>query len=266
MKMLNFDSLTNQPLVEFNISTKEEAIQFEKHLHAIFDNNIDCPGKILFGLENIFEVCHKFKEEYGSRVFTAILDLAISQTNCACELDDCVKAWNNYFSNTNEYGNTPQSSVLGSEKFFEGKFYYQRHLNSFVFKYRAHWDKIMGLYFLVWKYDLYQDFKRARSRKKMFLKQFEGHQMIDQKIIDYVKNDLTLFDDSFRTHEAHSTGKLRKFAFTNGLEDSKNLLDHLVNEIYGNYVRLAPTIFQCIEYLLCFPEVAERLKNNGKIT
>lgn len=262
--MLNFDSLPNQPLLHFKISTKEEAIQFEKHLHAIYDNHIDCPGKIIFGLDNIFEVCHKFKKEYGGRVFTAIIDLAISQTNCACELDDCVKIWNTYFSNENEYGNTSQSSILENEKFFEGKFYYQRHLNSFVFKFRAHWDKIMGLYFLIWKYNLYQVFIKAHSKKRIFLKEFEGHKMVDQEIISYVKNELTLFDESFRTHEAHGTGKLRKFAFTNGLEESKSLLNDLVNEKYGNYIKLATKIFECIEYFLCIPEVVERLENEGK--
>jgi hypothetical protein len=266
MRMLNFDSLPNQQLLDFKISSKEEAIQFEKQLHAIYDNHIDCPGKIIFGLGNIFEACHKFKKEYGSRVFIAIIDLAISQTNCACELDDCVKIWNSYFSNENEYGNTSQSSILDNERFFEGKFYFQRHLNSFVFKYRAHWDKIMGIYFLIWKYSLYQIFIKVPKKKRMFLKEFEEHKMVDLDIINYVKNELTIFDENFRTHEAHGTGKLRKFAFTNGLEESKSLLNDLVNEKYGSYVKLAPKILECIEYFLCFSEVAERLKNEDKIS
>ena len=264
MQMLNFDSLTDQSLLDFKISNKEEAIQFEKQLHAIHDNHIECPGKIEFGLGEIFEVCHKFKKEYGSRVFMAIIDFAISQTNCASELDDCIKVWNSYFSKGNEYHNHSQSTILGDEKFFEGKFYFQRYLNSFVFKYRAHWDKIMGLYFLIWKYDHYQNFIRAPKKKRMFLREFEGHKMVDQDIVNYVRNDLTLFDENFRTHEAHGTGKLRKFAFTNGLEESKSLLNDLVNDKYGGYVKLAPKIVECVQYFLCFPEVVARLKNEGK--
>ncbi len=91
MKMLILDTEKNEPMEDFKISTKEDAIKFENHLHSIYDNHINCPGKIVFGLDNIFEICQTFKKEYGSRVFTAIVDLAISQTNCACELNDCIK-------------------------------------------------------------------------------------------------------------------------------------------------------------------------------
>ena len=124
---------------------------------------------------------HQFSKEYGSRVFMAILDLAISQTNCTCELDDRIKIWNKYFASDNLYGNTPQSAILESQSFFEGKLYLQRYLNSFVLKFRAHWDKIMGLYFLIWKYDLYPKFIRAHKKKKMFLENFEGHQMVETR-------------------------------------------------------------------------------------
>lgn len=261
MKLLNFESISDSPQREnFVISTKEEADKFEEYLHAVHDKRLECPGKIIFGLGNIFDVCHSFKKEYGSRIFMAILDLAISQTNCTCELDDCIRIWNNYFPANNIYGNTVQSSILESQSFFEGKLFFQRYLNSFVFKFRAHWDKIMGLYFLVWKYDLYQKFIQARKKKKMFLDNFEGHPMVDQEVVGYVKNELTLFDEDFRTHEAHGTGRLRKYAFTTGLEQSRQVLEDLVNEKYGKYTALAPKIFKCVEYFLCFPQVVEKLK------
>ncbi len=98
----------------------------------------------------------------------------------------------------------------------------------------------------------------------MFLKEFEGHKMVDQEIIAYVNNELTLFDEKFRTHEAHGTGRLRKFASTNGLEESKLLLNDIVNEKYSSYVRLVPKIFECIEYFLCFPEVVNLLESKDK--
>jgi hypothetical protein len=264
MGLLNFDSLSSPQQGGFIISTRDEAIQFEKNLHAVYDEHIECPGKIIFGLGNIFDVCHKFKKDYGSRIFAAIIDLAISQTNCTCELDDCVRVWNKYFSDANEYGNTPQSSILESQTFFEGKLYLQRYLNSFVLKYRAHWDKIMGLYFLIWEYNLYQDFIKAPKKKRMFLKIFAGHKMVDQEVVGYVDNELTLFDQDFRTHEAHNTGRLRKFAFTDGLEQSKNLLSEIVNEKYGKYIALAPKIFECVEYFLCFPAAIDKIESETK--
>jgi hypothetical protein len=261
MKMLEFESISESPLGNFKILTKDQAIQFEEHLHAVYDARIDCPGKIIFGLGNIFEVCHKFKKEYGSRVFTAVIDLAISQTNCAFELDDCVKVWNKYFPIDNEYGNTPESTILLSKSFFEGKLYFQRYLNSFVLKFRAHWDKIMGLYFLIWKYDSYKQFIRSHTKKRMFVENFEGHQMVEQEVVNYVKNKLTDFDQRFRTHEAHGTGRIRKFTFCNGLEQSRNILEDIVNEHYAKYAKLAPKIFKCIEYFLIFPETLEMLES-----
>jgi hypothetical protein len=106
MNLIEINPWPETPKGDFTISSKEEAIKFERHLHAVHNNHIECPGKIIFGLGEIYVVCHQFKKELGSRVFSAVVDLAISQTNCTCELDDCVKTWNKYFSAINSYENT----------------------------------------------------------------------------------------------------------------------------------------------------------------
>lgn len=260
MELLNFDSPSDEALPEFKISTRPEAELFEKFLLGVHDRRLQCPGKIIFGLGNIFDVCHKFKREYGGRVFTAVVDLAISQTNCTCELDDCIKAWNRYFSGENQFGHTPQTAFLDNEMAFEGKLYYHRYLNSFVLKYRAHWDKIMGLHFLVFKYHLYNDFVRAPKKKKMFIKELGDHSLIAKEVVEYVKNDLTLFDENYRTHEAHGTGRLRKFAFTSGPEHPDNPVYDIINSKYGRYTEIAPKIFECIQFFLCLPEAMARVQ------
>jgi hypothetical protein len=257
MSLIIFHSSSEGQSGDFQITTREEAIKFEEYLHAFHDNHLECPGKIIFGLGNIFDVCHRFKREYGGRVFTAILDLAISQTNCTCELDDCIKAWNQYFSADNKYGNKLHCSGLDGEKSFEGKFYYHRYLNSFVLKYRAHWDKIMGLHFLVFNYGLYQKFIRAHKKKAMFLAEFEGHPLVDPEVVNYVKNELALFDLNYRTHEAHGTGRLRKFTFGSGMEQTDNPVYDIINDKYFKYTILAPKIFECVQYFLAIPEALE---------
>lgn len=246
------------------IRTRGDAEAFERWLHAIHDTHLQCPGKIVFGLGNIFDVCHKFKEGYGGRVFSAVVDLAISQTNCTWELDDCIKVWNKYFSGENEYGHTPKTSFLDNAMAFEGKLCYHRYLSSFVLKYRALWDKIMGLHFLVFAFGKYQDFIRAPKKKKMFLKEFEGHPLVAQEVVDYVNNDLTSFDENYRTHEAHGTGKLRKFAFTGGPEQLDNPVYDIINTKYGKYKDIAPKVFECIEYFLCLPEALELVEKKSR--
>jgi hypothetical protein len=246
--------------IGFKINSKEEADKFEELLLKLHDDKFDFPGKILFGLGEIFEVCQKFKPRYGGRVFTSILDIAITHSNCVNELYDCFTTWNKYFAQGNLYGITTDS-IFTHDKFLEGRFFYHRHLLSFIFTFRALWDKIMGLHFLVFNLSEYDSFIKSHEKKKKFLKNFENHKLVDAAIIKYVKEDLQSFDDSYRTQEAHNTGVLRKYTFWEGGLTDSNLAEDIVNFKYSNYAKIAPKIFDCINYFKIFPEAISRIEN-----
>ncbi len=85
------------------------------------------------------------------------------------------------------------------------------HISSFILKYRALWDKIMGCLIFLYYPDYYNDWISAKSRKGKFKKKFaEGKQLVWDKLMPYI-DVLEEFDDQYRTSEAHQTGRASSF-------------------------------------------------------
>ena len=86
----------------------------------------------------------------------------------------------------------------------------------FVLRYRALWDKIMGLLVVLLVPDRYEAFVKADSLKREFLK-VVGPTLA----LDVVENSIAMvqeFDDDFRTAEAHGSGRLRKLIYTDTID------------------------------------------------
>jgi hypothetical protein len=88
-----------------------------------------------------------------------------------------------------------------------------RFNTSFVLRYRALWDKVMGLLVLMDAPQYYDQFMKAGSRKKEFIKIAKAQKICEEVFIDELVDLLTTFDNKFRTSEAHGAGVLRKYSF-----------------------------------------------------
>ncbi len=93
-----------------------------------------------------------------------------------------------------------------------------RYNSSYVFRYRALWDKIMGLLILVFVPNEYASFFGSKKKLKAFKKIAIKIPEIDESFITQVSKSLDEFSEKFRTPEVHGTGSLRKWAFL--VEDS----------------------------------------------
>ncbi|MYA88097.1 MAG: hypothetical protein F4X97_06540 [Boseongicola sp. SB0662_bin_57] len=125
------------------------------------------------------------------------------------------------------------------------------YLTALCFRIRAYWDKYMGVLFLLHEHERYDQYVSSKSRKKFFIKRASECPEVSVHLIECMTNIvrticihtgqnevieaidrgefrtsfpdqfLDLFDkiiemaDTFRTPEAHGTGRLRKFTLAN---------------------------------------------------
>jgi hypothetical protein len=150
------------------------------------------------------------QREDGGKIFAALLDIQINYMLLYCDIHSVGSVWNNNFSK----GKLEGGSVLDSQAKFIGKMDVHRFNSSFVLRYRALWDKLMGFMVLLLAPNSYESFIKSKSRKKIFRKIISDVQGVSEGFIDNLEETLTKFDNAFRTPEAHGTGALRKYSFT----------------------------------------------------
>ena len=148
-------------------------------------------------------------------------------------------------------GKIASGSVLEDLELFSGKTDILYALSALSFRIRAFWDKYMGILFLLYEYEKYEKFIKARSRKDYFVKnaqnwpeislhfrkcltntirtwlihseQREAAKEIDNLNFIFpfpdpflkIMGDVIGMVDDIRTPEAHGSGFLRKWTFAN---------------------------------------------------
>ncbi len=189
--------------VEFNLKEVSDVQIFEKMLNNFIKEETYTPFNIPYSLVDCFNNYSSHKN--GIKIFTAIADISINFTLIYADVTKIGIVWNNNFSKGKLEGGT----ILDSQLKFDGKMKIHRYYTSFIFRYRAIWDKLMGLLILKSSENDYELFLKAKSKKKFF-KNWAKTNSIDEIYIDLLMTLLSNFDDKFRTAEAHGMGKLRK--------------------------------------------------------
>ena len=95
-----------------------------------------------------------------------------------------------------------------------------------VMRYRAFYDKFMGVLVLAFCPDEYDSFVKADSRKKEFGKKMTDH--LDPCEIKSLNASISHLDDTFRTPEDHQTGIMRKWVLSSRDLFLDNEIDLLV--------------------------------------
>ena len=190
----------------FSLNSREEVIRFEELLESYSSTRAQIPLKHIPLLEAYDRLIN---EERGARLFTALLDIRINFVLLFLDIHAVGTTWNASFSK----GRLEGGSVLETEDKFFGKMDIHRFNTSYVLRYRALWDKIMGLIVLAYAPSEYERFSSAKSRKKTFMKIADVHGFLGSETVSSLNALLTEFDEKFRTPEAHGTGSLRKYSF-----------------------------------------------------
>lgn len=157
-------------------------------------------------IENIYSKLHS-KGNHGSRLIAAFVDLKVNFISLLIDNFISGAKWNEQLKikiNDNE-------SLLDHPQLFLIKLEVHRNEANYIVRYRAVWDKIMGILLLLQSEDLYEKYNSSKSRKKAFKKLSINSTLYDNEFVEYVETHVTYFDDNLRTGEIHRFGSLRKY-------------------------------------------------------
>lgn len=191
----------------FALENREQVERFERLLAEY------SKARAQIALEHIplakaFDELHKRPD--GGRIFTALLDLYLNFHLIDYDMTTVGGTWNNLFSN----GKLEGGSILDTQAKFFGKMDIHRYASSFVLRYRAVWDKLMGFLILYFAPEEYESFANSKSKKKSFRRIAAEIDALPQDYVNKILDFIEKFDNTFRTPEAHGTGSVRKWSLT----------------------------------------------------
>lgn len=190
----------------FTLASRDEVARFEELLEQYASARAQFPLKHI-SLLSAFDQLQTGND--GGRIFSALLDIQINFVLLHLDSHSAGAIWNEKFSK----GKLEGGSVLDSPAKFFGKMDIHRFNSSLVLRYRALWDKIMGLIVMTWAPAEYETFSGAKGKKRTFAKIAAKLDPAGKELTKGLEELLTNFDNQFRTSEAHGTGALRKYSF-----------------------------------------------------
>jgi hypothetical protein len=191
----------------FRLDSRDDVVKFEELADVYAKRKAQFPIKHL-SLSAFFDYCQQ--RDDGRRLFSAMLDIFINFLLLYCDFHEVGATWNENFSK----GKLEGGSILDSEAKFLGKMDVHRFNSSFILRYRALWDKLMGLMIMLKAPNQYEKYSSASSRKAKFAKIAVEEKIMSQEDVSSISNLLEEFDNEFRTAEAHGTGALRKWTLS----------------------------------------------------
>lgn len=194
-------------LETFPIRTRGDVEYFERSFHTYLATN----GGFAIQHISLLRTYDALQSNpQGGRIFSAVLDISINLGLIWCDLVEMGHCLNKIIQESDT--NNKQTEFIDGS--FELRMKLHQYTSAYIFRYRSLWDKIMGLFVLVFANDEYEKFSRAQSKKKTFAKIAKAHTFLPLKIVEDIQSILQKFDDIFRTGEVHGTGSLRKVSFT----------------------------------------------------
>ncbi len=191
----------------FRLNSRADVVKFEELADAYARTRAQVPVTHL-SLSAFFDHCQQ--RDDGGKLFSAMLDIFINFLLLYCDMIAVAATWNTNFSK----GKLEGGSILDSEAKFLGKMDVHRFNSSFVLRYRALWDKLMGLMIMLKAPNQYEKYFSARSRQATFEKIAVEEKIMSHEAVSSISNLLKEFDNEFRTAEVHGTGALRKWTLS----------------------------------------------------
>jgi len=191
------------------VNSIEEANKFDELLieYSKKYSNIKHPSYL--SLANCWERIQGHAQ--AGRLFTAVFDIKLTFVLLNYDAVEIASAYSIIKKDTAE-----KESIVGqSTDTFFARVNLHRSANAYILRYRAMFDKLMGLMVLMHSPEDYQTFLKAKSRRKEFKRIAYKHPHIfPPDSIENLFKSITIFDNGYRTSEAHHSGKLRKYSFS----------------------------------------------------
>lgn len=162
-------------------------------------------------------------------MWTLLFDIYLYATELELGIHEISSIYNDDIKNTQKHA----ISIFNSINFFEQRMELHRIATEFTLRYRAAWDKLLGLMILIYSPDEYDKFQKSKEKLKSFNKIAKEWHFEDTTDITM---QISEFNNKFRTAEAHNSGVWRKWAFViqNGVDDPREELMDAFNEFLDN--------------------------------
>lgn len=187
---------------EFSLKNQEEVARFNDLLNGYVYDKTHISFTAI-SLHRWYDKC--MSTPRGGRLFTALIDLKIT---VAFLFVDSIKAAPDRDSLNREDDN----DILADSALFRKRLEMLHKNIDLATRYRAFYDKYMGVLVLTLCPENYDSFLKADSRKKDFCKRMAGY--IDESNLRSLMTSISHLDDRFRTPEVHQTGRMRKWIFS----------------------------------------------------
>lgn len=190
----------------FVLATRSEVQQFESQLTEYVNTRTNFALPYISLLDAFDAVISRSDSE---KVFTALLDIVINLNLVWCDQIASARAWGELVDNGKI--NTP---LLEDTVSFFSRMDIHRFSTAYIFRCRALWDKIMGFFILYFDPARYEDFAKAKSKRRTFKKIAAAGSNIPSEYLTQLDSLINDFDDRFRSPEAHGTGSIRKWSLS----------------------------------------------------
>lgn len=209
---------------EFSLHDRGEVERFSELVRSYVEDETHLP---FHGIDLLrwYDRCKEMDKD-GGRLFAAILDLKITfafvfidfyKTIPGLESINCKESLN----------------IMSNPLLFKRKMTMLHDNIDVAVRFRAFYDKFMGVLVLLLCPEKYKKFGKSGSRKEDFKKILEGY--IDSDSLDSLHITIAELDDTFRTAEVHQTGRMRKWVLggRDCFVDNVIVLDGYFNSILG---------------------------------
>ena len=232
----------------FRITSLQEVEKFAEHLTR-YGESTSQTYDVRDHLRKIYKYSrvHSEDDRINGKLLNAYVDLELTYLFM---MKDSIFAAGTH-NRLHDTGKIELGSVLDDFELFAGKMNILYSLSAFSFRIRAFWDKYMGVLFLLYKSQKYEEYIKSKSRKKFFIQhaqewptisvhlrkcltnivrkrlvhlgQKETAKIIDDEklFVSFPKPFLSVMGkivemvDVIRTPEAHGAGFLRKWTLAN---------------------------------------------------
>lgn len=225
---------------EYKINSKQSAEEFERKLR------IYCEARKIrldsLGLSEAY--LYLTMPCFDHRCFSAYLDLCLQDIALQQDI-------NILWTKTN-----CEVLALTTDGFSENRMDRYIASSNAAHRIRAMWDKIMGFIILLEHPASYEEFVNSKSRLSAFKRVHakwiracsnESEELISflSGKVDRISDNVTSISDNFRTSEAHSVGRLSKWAFAKQVDedDPFEIMVDNYNEVRDHMYSLVTSIY-----------------------
>lgn len=210
---------------EFCLKDRKEVERFTELITGYVEDFTHLPFHGI-DLPRWFNKCKAMDDKKGGRLFAAILDLKITFAFVFIDFYKTIPGFETINSKDSP-------DIISDPALFKKKIALLHDNIDMAVRFRAFYDKFMGVLALLLCPEKYKKLGKSGSRKEDFKKLLEGY--IDSESLESLFQTISGLDDTFRTSEVHQTGRMRKWVLggRDCYVDNAVVLSDYFNSILG---------------------------------